>query len=94
MSNQAGNEFSYTSEPHAAPVKAKGKYRDENNPGDDPMNLMSDPRVVRGSTYAAKVTTQSDVAKMSKAPRRIHRWRELFAKLIRRTRGKEPLEPT
>eukprot|EP00605_Chrysophyceae_sp_TOSAG23-4_P000163 GSChrysophyteH1.ASY1.ANO1.186.1 assembled CDS len=73
MSNQAGNEFSYTSEPHAAPVKAKGKYRDENNPGDDPMNLMSDPRVVRGSTYAAKVTTQSDVAKMSKAPRRMRR---------------------
>jgi radial spoke head protein 3 len=72
MAGQAGNEFSYTSEPHAAPVKAKGKYRDENE--DVSGNLMSDPRVVRGSTYAAKVTTQDDVRKQSKgAGRRMRR---------------------
>ena len=73
MSQQAGNEFSYTSEPHAAPVKAKGKYRDDDaTSADGAGNLMSDPRVVRGSTYAAKVTTQDD-RKMSKAPRRMRR---------------------
>jgi radial spoke head protein 3 len=73
MSQQAGNEFSYTSEPHAAPVKAKGKYRDEDAASADGAgNLMSDPRVVRGSTYAAKVTTQDD-RKMPKAPRRMRR---------------------
>ncbi len=70
---QQQGEFSYTSEPHAAPVKAKGKYRDENDNADaQSQNLMSDPRVVRGSTYAAKVSTISD-AKNSKAPRRIRR---------------------
>lgn len=69
---QQQGEFSYTSEPHAAPVKAKGKYRDENNAEEASANLMSDPRVVRGSTYAAKVTTMSDT-KNSKAPRRMRR---------------------
>lgn len=64
MQQQGG--FEYTSEPHAAPVKAKGKYRDENDASSvGASNLMSDPRVVRGSTYAAKVSTQDDQKRMS-----------------------------
>ena len=69
---QQQGEFSYTSEPRAAPVKAKGKYRDENDADATSQNLMSDPRVVRGSTYAAKVTTQDD-RKNSKVPKRMRR---------------------
>lgn len=57
MQQQSQEKYSYTSQPHAAPVKKnKTKYRDEN---DDQLessigNLMSDPRVIRGSTYGAK----------------------------------------
>lgn len=54
MQQSGAGEFSYTSEPHAAPMKGKGKYRNEN---EGSQNLMSDPRVVRGSTYASKVST-------------------------------------
>lgn len=68
---QQQGEFSYTSEPHAAPVKSKSKYRDENDDDSNPQNLMSDPRVVRGSTYAAKVTSQTGMAK--EKPRRTNR---------------------
>ncbi len=69
---QKQGEFSYTSEPHAAPVKSKGKYRDENDAGEVSQNLMSDPRVVRGSTYAAKVSTQDD-RKITKGVKKIRR---------------------
>jgi hypothetical protein len=69
---QKQGEFSYTSEPHAAPVKSKGKYRDENDAGEVSQNLMSDPRVVRGSTYAAKVSTQDD-RKITKGVKKMRR---------------------
>lgn len=68
---QQQGEFSYTSEPHAAPVKSKTKYRDENDDESGNGNLMSDPRVVRGSTYAAKVTGQTGTVK--EKPRRTNR---------------------
>jgi radial spoke head protein 3 len=62
--------FTYSSEPHAVPVKRKQKYRtDEQQPPpipgaagpgfDSSLNIMNDPRVVRGNTYAAKVLTSS-----------------------------------
>mmetsp|Transcript_20822 Transcript_20822/g.29935 ORF Transcript_20822/g.29935 Transcript_20822/m.29935 type:complete len:373 (+) Transcript_20822:84-1202(+) len=57
-------KFSYSSQPHAAPVKRRPKYRNENDPGppepfdgNGSLNMMHDPRVVRGNTYAAKVMT-------------------------------------
>lgn len=50
-------EFSFASQPHAAPVKRKTKYRDENEQQDESLqNIMHDPRVIRGNTYAAKVS--------------------------------------
>ena len=53
-------EFSYSSQPHAAPVKRAGKYRDENEEQANGLqNLMHDPRVVRGNTYSAKVLSSS-----------------------------------
>ena len=51
--------YSYAAQPHAAPSgnKKKTKYRDENELDDGSMgNLMNDPRVVRGSTYGAKLS--------------------------------------
>jgi radial spoke head protein 3 len=60
--------FTYSSEPHAVPVKRKQKYRSDDPPApplpagpgfDSSINLMNDPRVVRGNTYAAKVMTSS-----------------------------------
>lgn len=44
----------YASQPQAAPTKRKG-YRDDEDV--DVYNLMNDPRVVRGSTFAPKVVT-------------------------------------
>jgi hypothetical protein len=53
-------EFSYSSQPHAAPVKRAGKYRDENeDQANAVQNLMHDPRVVRGNTYSAKMMSSS-----------------------------------
>ena len=53
-------KFSYTAEPHAAPHKKRTKYRNENENGTvDSHNIMHDPRVVRGNTYAAKVMSNS-----------------------------------
>jgi hypothetical protein len=54
-------EFSYASQPHAAPVKRAGKYRDENEDAANSafQNLMHDPRVVRGNTYSAKIMSSS-----------------------------------
>lgn len=54
----AQEKFSYQTQPHAAPVttknkQSKGKYRDDEMEGSI-GNLMNDPRVIRGSTYAAK----------------------------------------
>jgi hypothetical protein len=44
----------FSSQPHAAPAKRKA-YRDEEEP--EIFNLMNDPRIVRGSTFAPKVIT-------------------------------------
>lgn len=53
-------KFSYSTQPHAAPFKKKSKYRNENEQDlADSQNIMHDPRVVRGNTYAAKVMTNS-----------------------------------
>ena len=54
------NKYSYSTQPHAAPMKRKTKYRDDSDISDSGMqNLMHDPRVVRGNTYAAKVMSSS-----------------------------------
>jgi len=56
------SSYDYASEPQAAPVGGKKKkYRDENEEADasDHLNLMQDPRVKRGNTYAAEVMTSS-----------------------------------
>lgn len=50
-------KFSYSTQPHAAPVKRRPKYREED--AEQPPNLMNDPRIVRGNTYAAKVLSNS-----------------------------------
>lgn len=51
------NKFSYSAQPHAAPLKQKTKYREESQQEDPNVaqNLMYDARVVRGNTYSAKV---------------------------------------
>lgn len=52
-------KFSYSSQPHAAPgpKRKQQKYRDDPSQDGSSLNMMNDPRVVRGSTYAAKVMT-------------------------------------
>jgi hypothetical protein len=73
---QAGN-YSYSAAPAPAAVKttaARQKYRDDGeNAGGDALNLMSDPRVVRGSTYAAKVVTATNKADLAKRNRPLPR---------------------
>ena len=58
---QAENTFSYSTQPHAAPMKRKTKYRDDSDLQNEPglANLMHDPRVVRGNTYSAKLMSSS-----------------------------------
>lgn len=52
-------KFSYSTQPHAAPVKRRAKYREESDGNENGLNLMHDPRIVRGNTYAAKVMTNN-----------------------------------
>lgn len=48
-------KFSYSSEPHAAPLIKKSKYRENILEPSSPSshNLMNDPRVIRGNTYSS-----------------------------------------
>jgi len=65
--------YSYSAEPQAAPAGTKKKkYRDENEEDQSQtLNLMQDPRVRRGNTYAASVMTSSAKKDMqSKSGRR------------------------
>jgi len=62
LSMQAQEKFSYSAQPHAAPVKTRPKYRDEGedaNGGASQQNIMFDPRIARGNTYATKALTTS-----------------------------------
>ena len=73
---QQGGDYSYSAAPAAAPVKSRQKYRDDENAGPESsqvMNLMADPRVVRGSTYAAKVVTATGKADMAKRNKQMPR---------------------
>ena len=59
---QTQEAFEYSSQPHAAPIKKKSKYRNENENNNeinlnDAQNIMFDSRVARGNTYAAKSLT-------------------------------------
>lgn len=63
-------KFSYSAEPHAAPIKKRSKYRNENDTAGETNNIMFDARVVRGNTYAAKVMTNS--LKREQEVRKIH----------------------
>ena len=57
---QSESTFSYSTQPHAAPMKRKTKYRDDSDLPDPSLsNLMHDPRVVRGSTYSSKLMSLS-----------------------------------
>lgn len=58
MQQPQQDQYSYSSQPHAAPVKGgkKTKYREEDELNiSGPGNLMNDPRVIRGNTYAANI---------------------------------------
>ena len=59
QTQQPDNSFTYSSQPHAAPTKRKAKYRDDSDINNGVQNLMYDARVVRGSTYGAKVMSSS-----------------------------------
>lgn len=54
--------FTYSSQPHAAPTKPAAKQARYRDPNDTPLTLMSDPRVVRGSTHslARKITLSKE----------------------------------
>jgi hypothetical protein len=43
-------EFVYSTDPH--PIKPNKKYRDDDANFIPNLNIMADPRVVRGSTFA------------------------------------------
>ena len=77
---QLEEKFSYSAQPHAAPVgMKKSRYRENNvevslDEGSQNLgNIMFDPRVVRGSTYAAKVITNTErIAEAKKTSRKIN----------------------
>ena len=70
----ASESYQHVSEPRSVAPNRAGKYRDEN----EPSNIMYDPRVVRGNTYAAQVltsTAQEEAARMRDAERASHKAR-------------------
>jgi len=53
------DNFQFSAQPHAAPVKmSRQKYRDDREE-DFHLNLMQDPRVFRGNTFTAQVMTNA-----------------------------------
>jgi hypothetical protein len=76
---QQEEKYSYSAQPHAAPVK-KNKYRsseslildDQNIQPQHSLegNIMYDSRVARGNTYAAKVLTNNDKERLSMESRK------------------------
>ena len=58
---QSENSFSYSTQPHAAPMRRKTKYRDDSDLQNESSlpNLMHDPRVVRGSTHTTRMMSVS-----------------------------------
>lgn len=66
--------YSFSADPRAVAPRKKAKYRQENQYDEldaAPGNIMYDPRVVRGSTFAARVVPQEDQrASMRKKPRK------------------------
>lgn len=72
MSNAVDlTSYTYASAPHSAPINSTKKYRNQkenkNDNMDTTLTLMSDPRVIRGSTHLlAKKIAQSKVT-MSKS---------------------------
>ena len=58
---QSENSFTYSTQPHAAPMRRKTKYRDDSEIQNDSglSNLMHDPRVVRGSTHSTRMMSTS-----------------------------------
>jgi hypothetical protein len=70
------DKFSYSAQPHAAPVKHRPKYRDENEESAViAQNLMFDARVVRGNTYSTKaiLSTANEPGTTKKMPRKDRR---------------------
>lgn len=75
-SNTLDLSYTYASEPHSAPINSTKKYRnnkkDNKNDGmitDTALTLMSDPRVVRGSTHLlAKKIAHSKVSLSKSQP--------------------------
>lgn len=72
---QPQEKYSYSTQPHAAPVKRKNKYRNEEGDEDldQSQNIMYDSRVVRGNTYAPKVMTSSLKRDVDQSSRRVPR---------------------
>lgn len=73
------DKFSYSAQPHAAPVKHRPKYRDDSETGGVvTQNLMYDARVVRGNTYSAKALPSPEPGNSMK-------------KSLRKDKGRRPL---
>eukprot|EP01035_Chromulina_nebulosa_P021508 gene21508-27851_t len=86
--------FSYSTQPHVAPVKTKPKYRDENenDENNSHKNIMYDARVIRGNTYAARIAATTNQTKQQQelAWKRVNpKQREINRKFIGK-RGSTP----
>ena len=56
---QATTQFDFAAKPKVTSVKTK--YRDREEDKLDGVNLMNDPRIVRGNTYAAIIANKTEV---------------------------------
>eukprot|EP00033_Pygsuia_biforma_P002426 GCRY01002690.1.p1 GENE.GCRY01002690.1~~GCRY01002690.1.p1 ORF type:complete len:463 (-),score=177.97 GCRY01002690.1:800-2188(-) len=93
MSNLKGDTYTFTAQPKA--VQSRKKYRD---PAEGQMNrtvnIMADPRIVRGSTYSANIITtvaQADpVAEQQERERRKAKARRIAQKKAAEKRPRTP----
>lgn len=67
MLNPDLGNFTYSSQPHAAPTRTVNKHPRYRDPNDAPLTLMSDPRVIRGSTHVLAKKIALSKAEMSKS---------------------------
>jgi hypothetical protein len=93
MLNPDLGNFTYSSQPHAAPSRTATKQPRYRDPNDAPLTLMSDPRVIRGSTQTLAKKIALSKAEMSKSQSMTQRYKEVEREPVSRPTYKFEVKP-
>ncbi|UPR03200.1 flagellar radial spoke protein 3 [Chloropicon primus] len=67
----ATETYAYAAEPQPVRTRRRPKYRESDEPGGIPSNIMFDRRVVRGNTYAAQILPAEPLMETTGRPKKV-----------------------